>query len=58
MRVLRVVMSRIYAIYAKLTPNDAESCAERNQSHIFVLTQAAFHEAAYLFDRQIGEVVL
>ena len=41
MRVLRVAMSRIYAIYANLTPNDAESCAERNQSHIFVLTQAA-----------------
>ncbi len=35
MRVSRVAMSRIYAIYAKLTPNDAESCAERNQSHIF-----------------------
>ena len=28
MRVSRVAMSRIYAIYAKLTPNGAESCAE------------------------------
>ena len=26
----------IYAIYANLTPNDAESCAERNQSHILI----------------------
>jgi hypothetical protein len=36
MRVSRVAMSQIYAIYAKLTPNDAESCAERKQSHILM----------------------
>ena len=36
MRVSRVAMSRIYAIYAKLTPNGAESCAELKQSHILM----------------------
>ncbi len=37
MRVLRDTMSRIYAIYAKLTPNDAENRAELKQSHILRL---------------------
>jgi hypothetical protein len=45
-------MSRIYAIYAKLTPNGAESCAERNQSHILMnLTlMDSFSSRSFLFD--------
>lgn len=40
--------ARIYAAFAKLTPNGAENCAERKQPHIFELQRQPFEAACFV----------